>query len=151
MFNIKKINLLTPEIYMSIHEILKKGVKRLRDGETIASIVNDINTQSKYLWIVYEDDRPLVVVITSFVQYPHVKRVLFYLVAGDKIDETLYLHDEIIKDAVYHKCSEIEIFGRRGWIKKLKSLGYKLEYVAMSAKIDRDILWAEKESQSKGQ
>lgn len=149
MLTIKKMSLLTPEIYMAIHKHLKRGVKRLRDGETIASLINDINVQSKFLWIVFEDDNPLIVIVTSFVQYPHTKRLLYYLVVGDKIDKCLYLHDEIVKDAVYHGCSEIEIFGRRGWIKKLKSLGYKLEYVAMTAKIDKDMLWADRENQNK--
>lgn len=140
MITIKKIENLTSDIYVSIAPLLKRGIARLRDGTNMASLINDLSNQFKFLWIVFENDKPLIVVITSFVQYPKTKRLLYYLIVGNKIDKCLYLHNEIVKDAVYHGCSEIEIFGRRGWTKKLKSLGYKLEYVAMTSKIDKDIL-----------
>lgn len=132
MIEIVFVERLTDQLYLTIFPYLKKGVTRLNDGASVADLVDEILTKRKQLWLVYENKKLLLVVITGIVEYPTVKRLLYYIVVGESFDRCIEQRQTIEDWARTLGCTEIEIFCRRGWEKKLKQFGYKLNYISMT-------------------
>lgn len=126
---------LDEKIYLAIYPLLKRGEMRLIDNATIADIVNDIRAGNKQLWLIYEGTELLSIVITAIVYYGSDKHLLYYLMVGDDIDACLNHYDEIAEWARSHGCVGVELFGRRGWEKKLKKHNFKVKYVCMASNL----------------
>jgi len=126
---------LNEQIYLAIFPFLKRGEQRLIDNATISEIVHDIKIGNKQLWLIYEGKKLLSIVITAMVDYGNHKHLLYYLMVGDDIDVCLNHYDEIGEWAKSHNCTKVELYGRRGWEKKLKKRNFKVSYVCMTSNL----------------
>lgn len=88
------------------------------------------------LWLcIVPDTREITtVVVTTFIQYPKVKNLRIVLLSGD--DEDWAFGIEVFEDfARNNLCHSVEILGRKGWERALKSSGYEFQNITLSKRI----------------
>ena len=113
-----------------ISDALKHGI-----GEyTTDDIKQACQEQRMQLWIKWDDDEVKGAFVTQLLNYPQLKVLLVLLLGGDEFKEWRDEVDEVLlRFGKEHDCKYVEFFGRKGWTKFLKDLGYK-EQVRMFAK-----------------
>lgn len=67
------------------------------------------------------------VIITYFTEYPRYK-VLNILLGAGNYKELEKMFSSVEKFAIHFGCKKIFLGGRKGWIKKIKHLGFKKMY-----------------------
>ena len=83
------------------------------------------------LWIISDGIDPLGIVATEFEQAAQHKICVVALCAGREQSRWLHLLTEIENWALDAGCSEIQVRGRAGWVRRLKSLGFTERYIAI--------------------
>lgn len=73
-------------------------------------------------------------VVTTINTYPQGKVWVVWL-AGGKLESVLKLSEGFHRAALAHDCRVVEIHGRRGWERVLRSRGFKAEKVLLSRDI----------------
>jgi len=95
----------------------------IEDGETIALAVA-------------KDAKIVAALGISLVTHPLKRECVILIAGGDDIDEWLEpVNESIIALAKEQQADSIVIHGRDGWIKRLKTLGYKKRYVTVEMEI----------------
>lgn len=70
-------------------------------------------------------------VVTEIAVYPRAKVLRYFLAGGINLDNWLEKIQQVIeKFAKNNNCTQVEVAGRKGWVKKLK--GYKEKAVLLS-------------------
>ena len=70
-------------------------------------------------------------VVTEIAVYPRAKGLRYFLAGGTNLDNWLEKIQQVIeKFAKNNNCTQVEVAGRKGWVKKLK--GYKEKAVLLS-------------------
>jgi len=70
-------------------------------------------------------------VVTEIAVYPRAKVLRYFLAGGTNLDNWLEKIQQVIeKFAKNNNCTQVEVAGRKGWVKKLK--GYKEKAVLLS-------------------
>ena len=123
-----KLILLTPENIIDYWHLIKDDIQEAMDKGTNETSMFDlyrkiINEQAQ-CWVVLKDDKDMVAVATTeFIQWSQYKTLHLITVSGKGWDEYKFLHAELEKYAKDSGCKDIQVWGRKGWEKKLK--GFK--------------------------
>lgn len=72
--------------------------------------------------------------ITEIVAYPQ-KKVLNVFLAGGNTPELIAMLEDAKLWGASEGCSEIVMYGRKGWERKLSPHGWKVQHVVMSSQI----------------
>lgn len=116
---------LIDEEWPSVKTYIAKALSYSDNKYSLSSIKKSLKDRSSQLFIVRDYDKIYAACITSIIKYPR-KKVLQISFAGGK-DSHLWLH--LISDlhfyALLEKCHAVEIYGRKGWLKKLSPYGYE--------------------------
>ena len=114
--------------------LLTKATDRSRGRETILTLYSNIKSGASTLWVMLIDHVIVAAATTEVTTYRHLS-VSF--LGGSGMD--LWLNEFINQLKIYanyNNCLKIELFGRKGWIRELKSFGFKQEpYIAMSLEL----------------
>ena len=108
------------------------------DGSySIEDIYKHLLDNTFLLWLFYNDDRHCAegAMITEIVQYPRRRFCTILFLGADNLDDSLVLFEEFIKWARNHRCDSINMYGRQGWERRLKSLGFDKLFSVMEKKI----------------
>lgn len=80
----------------------------------------------------------MAVAVTEIVDYPLVSALRIVLLAGHGMDAWQQdLLERLESFAVLHGASRLEAYGRKGFIRALKPLGFELAYYAVMKEIAR--------------
>jgi hypothetical protein len=112
---------------------LQKAIDLNRGEFDIDDIYQAIKAKDMQLWGIHDGELKAVMV-TEIIIYPKLKRLRVVLNGGILIDTWLDVVMETLdrfKEA--HGCKDVEILGRRGWVKKLAKYGYR-EYQTVTIK-----------------
>ena len=91
-------------------------------------ILEGIENRILDLWVPINVDKNTVdgVVVTQFTVYPRKKVFTILLCCGDNLNKW---YDPLFKllyqVAALNKCDLAEVLGRKGWVRKLKDIGFK--------------------------
>lgn len=77
------------------------------------------------------------VIVAEMEQYPLVKVVRFWLIAGE-LKACLALEDEVLADGLAHGCEVAVAAGRRGWGKVAAPTGWRLHSWNFAKPLTRD-------------
>lgn len=73
-----------------------------------------------------------------FVNYDDIRMLQVKMLAGDRFDDWIEpMHDAIEKMARENECDGMELIGRRGWVRKLASFGWREAFVTCEKRFDR--------------
>ena len=118
----------TPE-FNQIWDLAKPYIEKAifySDGKySIDSVLSSLLARDMQLWGAFDDKGLCVACVTSIVKFP-LKRVFFLLFIGGR-DSVNWLHliERLKCFAKEHQCDHMEGYGRPGWEKLSKPLGFK--------------------------
>lgn len=112
-------------------------LERVADNRvTVDDIYNLVVDKRWTLWLCQVPDTLEItsVVITEFIEYPQVTNLRVIFLSGD--DEDWAYGMGVFEDyARINQCHEVEVLGRKGWQRLLKSRGFNLNFITLSKRI----------------
>jgi len=101
------------------------------DGETsLESILSDIGTQERQLWIVKDHDRYIAALVTQIYSHNHTNYKIGEITIAGGEDHHLWDHFvDLVGDWFKSQgCISMDIVGRQGWHRLYKNRGFKIKY-----------------------
>lgn len=103
-------------------------------------LIDDIRLYAKdnrlQLWVVLDEDRLVGAIVTEIANYPRVLALRFLALAGENLDGWMDEAEEfIVSRARDWGCGVSEGYGRRGWERKARHLGYEFGHVMVRKEI----------------
>jgi hypothetical protein len=106
-------------------EYLKASIAMNRGALNEEDVYNLIQSKDMQLWGIHDGDLKAVFT-TQIVNYQREKRLRLVMIGGHEVDRWEQITSEAMdKFAKENDCSGIELWGRRGWVKRLKKYGYE--------------------------
>ena len=115
------------EVWDEVEPLVQKALEYSGGKYHSDDILNGIANQDMQLWVAY-DDRIKTIMVTEILNYPRKKVCGILIVAGERIDDLLWVDEITTKWAQEQGCDAIEFYGRAGWERKLKNY-YKVHTV----------------------
>jgi hypothetical protein len=91
--------------------LIENTLDRLDHTHDFAGLVKMVINGEAQFW-----PMPHAFLITELVQYPR-RKICRIGIAGGRMQDLLALHDKVVAFARHEGCDEIEIIGRRGWLR----------------------------------
>ena len=135
--NTKDIDLVWPLVAEYLHSAVQEA-----NGEyDLQDIYDALQKNMMRLWVTYDDFgivKAAAVCTINF--FPHKKICFIMFTGGVNVDEwcTDQTLSAIESWAKENGASTMQVFGRKGWIKKLKPLGFKEKYWVLT----KELLWS---------
>ena len=114
------------ECWGEISSLLQKAID-YSNGEIDVNILHQRINEGAVMVAVVFDSRKLVAVSTfEQIEFDTGKRVLNIQLAGGENVESWFEHIEALAYSLAkrYECDDVYIIGRKGWVKKMKHLGY---------------------------
>lgn len=106
------------------------------NGErTVDDIAIELIEGTKQLWMYSSEDELLGTVLTEIIQHPQKKVCQITHLGGESMMDIINDIQEIEAWAKLNDCSDIQVIGRRGWIKALQGYGYKERYITIGKQL----------------
>ena len=94
--------------------LLREALEQAGGTHTVMDVLDAVNEGAAVLW-----EAASSVVVTELVDYPRLRALRIWLVAGD-LDEILGMEARVTDFAMRHHASRLEFMGRPGWARVLK-------------------------------
>lgn len=108
-----------------VRDLIDDSLKYSDGKYTSEDIRRMIFRKEMQLWIVIDIEHTITAaIITQIVNFPCKRVLLFVLVSGSDFDEWKHCLTTFINFAKYSNCHSIEGYGRPGWEKKIRKLGF---------------------------
>lgn len=123
--------------WKDVESYVEQGLEHA-DGKYNAKDIHELIRQEKLiLWVVYNTEKvaPAGCIITEVLQYPRVRVLSVFLLAGDDLSQIMTLLDDLIDYGHSAGCKKMEFYGRSGWEKALKSSGFEKIHIVMRLNI----------------
>ena len=112
-----------------------KSALRFGYGERrLQHVMNELVQGTKQIWLATEDDKFIATVVTHIIDYPLKRTCEVCYLGGEPgagVIEALGKISYIEEWALENNCDDIQVFGRRGWLKALKKYGYSDRYTIL--------------------
>lgn len=106
------------------------------DGKyKLDDILKGIKSRDLQLWAIARSKKITTVMVTKIICYPQKKSLLMMLYSGDSTKDTSKFLPMIYGWAKYQGCEEVEMFGRPGWEKLLKSENFEKTFTVLRTKL----------------
>lgn len=93
------------------------------------------------IWGVGDERSIKTVFFTRVIEYPAARHLNFMLALGNGLEETLPVFVATMQRfAPMRGCEIASVMGRRGWERKLREYGFKLETVTLTAPVKKETL-----------
>jgi hypothetical protein len=110
-------------IWSQVAPLLEKA---LDETYSIQDILYGIANDRMQLFISWNNNRVESAVVTEIAQYPQSKVLRYFLAGGTNLENWLERIQKVIeKFAKQENCTQLEVAGRKGWVRKLKGFSVK--------------------------
>ncbi len=114
------------QVWHEVKPLLQLAINKTADGKYESSDVYEaIKAKDMQLWIAFDDEGLCAILVTQIICFPRKKVLRLVFTAGERFEDWLHLFDEIKNFAKHHGCESVEGYGRPGWEKKSKPLGFQ--------------------------
>lgn len=119
--------------WKDIVNFIEEGVKYCDGKYTVEDIFKLILKHQIILWVVYNDGEGKAIgcVLTQVIDYPKVRALSVFLLAGHSFKQIMLVYDDLIQYAKSIGCAKLELSGRPGWEKLLKPLNFEKTHIVM--------------------
>lgn len=125
-----------PDVWSDSLPFIRRALRYSHGEMDEVSVFSDCISSMKQLWLVREESRITAVAVTEIVDYSLVSSLRVVLLSGrDMAKWQEPLLDRLVKFAKDEGVTRIESWGRPGFAKTLKPLGFEQAYVAMIKEI----------------
>lgn len=107
--------------WLRVASLLKPAVDK-NDGYAMEDVLNQLLLRNCQLWVAYEEEQDIqVALVTQILIYPQHRACLLLFLGGKDRKNWLELLPYIEVWARQNGCTQMEIYGRKGWQKDLPS------------------------------
>lgn len=118
----------------SIEPHLQRVLNRIDSGHTVDDVLTKLQWADQQLWKINDWQA---IAVTQIAVLPQHKTFNICYVAGDGIDEWLSdFVDRMHEYAAFTNCKYVEFYGRDGWRKHGKKLGFDKAFTVMRLTVD---------------
>lgn len=119
-----------------IKPFIENAVEYADNKFSVSSVFNDIRSGYYKLWVVYNESHVTGCFVSELLQYPCSRRMAIPFLSCDDFDVDMLPHFEAFKQyAKDNGATSIEIFGRTGWERRLKPMGFEKTHTVMRLEI----------------
>ncbi len=109
-----------PYIWDNVAPLLSKVIQHSEGELETDDYLSNLMSGSMQLWIVTEDGKIILSMVTQIIQFPQKKVLRTIALAGEKFKEVhSQFSDMLASYALKNECSSLELWGRKGWKKML--------------------------------
>ena len=128
---VKDVDLVWPVV----RPMLQRAID-LNDGDFDADYVyGRLMQDTMQLFVGYNTDDIIYASVTEIIPYQHNKALRIILMGGKQIDS--WVDTKIFENfGKLENCNRIEIVGRKGWIKKLETRGYRQTHFIVTKELN---------------
>jgi thioester reductase-like protein len=109
-----------PYIWDNVAPLLSKVIQHSEGELETDDYLSNLMSGSMQLWIVTEDGKIILSMVTQIIQFPQKKVLRTIALAGERFKEVhSQFSDMLASYALKNKCSSLELWGRKGWKKML--------------------------------
>ena len=127
------------EVEMNWEECLpfiELGNNKSQEEYSLEDIKKSCIAEDMQIWVVFNDEREIHAVVTTQIQvYPNKKAGRIVTLGGRGFDDWVDLIETIEEWAKEMGCNSVEMFCRKGFIKKLGSRGYGEIYTVLGKEL----------------
>ena len=119
------------DIPISTIEHIESALRFSYGEREVRDVLKELVDGSKQIWLGTLNNEFVATVITQIIDYPKKKTCeICYMggTAGAGILDALGYLESVEDWAIANGCDDIQVFGRRGWLKALKKHGYSSRY-----------------------
>ena len=108
------------KVWDGVGKVLQPAID-LQDGYMLEDVKAMIKHRNWQLWTGITDDNVVkVAMVTRIDTYPRKKACVICFLAGEDMKNWKHLLSDIENWAVQNGCTELEIQGRKGWVREMK-------------------------------
>jgi len=121
------------EVWVECEPYIEMGNGKSRDEMSVMDIYARLSEARMQLWLVHDDDKEIVSVLTTeVIEYPRKTTCRIVTLGGEKLDVWVEDYLETIEAwALEQGCVAMETICRKGFIKKLEKFGYENAYTVL--------------------
>ena len=109
-----------PYIWDNVAPLLSKVIQHSEGELETDDYLSNLMSGSMQLWIVTEDGKIILSMVTQIIQFPQKKVLRTIALAGERFKEVhSEFSDMLASYALKNECSSLELWGRKGWKKML--------------------------------
>ncbi len=109
-----------PYIWDNVAPLLSKVIQHSEGELGTDDYLSNLISGSMQLWIVTEDKKIILSMVTQIIQFPQKKVLRTIALAGERFKEVhSQFSDMLASYALKNECSSLELWGRKGWKKML--------------------------------
>lgn len=105
---------------------------------TWEDVASELIEGSKQLWLATLNDKFIATVVTHIIDYPKKRTCEVCYLGGEQgegVIEALGLVSTIEEWAKLNNCDDMQVFGRRGWLRALSKEGYSERYTILGKEL----------------
>jgi hypothetical protein len=116
-----------------VEKYIAQGLEHADHKYNLNDVKEMLHSQSLNLWVVYNEEKQKAMgcALTQVLQYPQLKALSIFLLAGDDFSKMLKFMEELKEYAARIECKTIEFYGRPGWEKMLKAYNFEKIHTVM--------------------
>ena len=109
-----------PYIWDNVAPLLSKVIQHSEGELETDDYLSNLMSGSMQLWVVTEDGKIILSMVTQIIQFPQKKVLRTIALAGERFKEVhSQFSDMLASYALKNECSSLELWGRKGWKKML--------------------------------
>lgn len=106
-------------------KLLAPAVEFSKGRYSLREMWRELNKCALGLWVVLDGDEPVAAITTRIVEYPECRALAMDWIGGSRMDEWLPMVQKTLsRYALDHQCTQLEGYGRKGWERPLRKLGW---------------------------
>ena len=128
-----------PQVWGKAAPYLEEAINISGGRATVPETLVRCLSGNLQLWLAYDTDTLDVLgsFATSVDTYPDAKLLTVQLLGGEQFDQWIDdCQDKLVIWAAANECRGIQLFGREGWVRKLKKLGWQKKFVTCEYTLD---------------
>jgi hypothetical protein len=111
--------------WVDVSPYIKEALQYSDGKYEISDIYKSLIEKDMQLWTAFSDEGCEALCVTQIINYPRKKVLLLFLIAGKESANWLHFVENLKHFAKEHGCDSLEGYGRPGWEKLSKPLGFK--------------------------
>lgn len=122
-------------IWSEASPIIEQALAHADSKYSLEDVYGFIQSRDMQLWAIYNNKGLQGITVTQIICYPQEKRLLIVFLAGIDFDKWINLWFPMRDWAKEEGCTACEIFGRPGWERRLKEIGFEKIHTVLKVEI----------------
>ncbi len=124
------------KVWFDVEQYISRGCEHTDGKMNACDVLVDCLSNKMQLWVVYNKRNKISgAMATQIVDYHRSRRVIICGLGADDFKDVADGWEQVKSWARANHADNVEIIGRKGWIRVLDKLGFEPKHILMSAKL----------------